>query len=192
MTITPPAVAIWVEGKADEKFVRDFLGHLNLPLRVKNIYLIGGDVRALHNSKNAFLRSRKGKGATNLVVLDANGDFDSCRKAVEEKKAIPLAFDDYFLLPNHRDSGCLETLLESVVVKAHRGIFECFDDYEKCIKEKSAEYNTPDLKARIYAYCEALTSEGNQEKQDYCNSAHWNLDSPALDPLKKFLRKHLS
>ena len=194
MTIKPPAVAIWVEGKADEKFVRDFLNHLNFSLSEEAIVIasIDGGVTKLPKIQS-LLSSFKNQGATNLLILDANGDFDSCCDKVEKEKAkaIPFAFDDYFLLPNHRDSGCLETLLESVVVKAHRGIFECFDDYEKCIKEKSAEYNTPDLKARIYAYCEALTSEGNQEKQDYCNSAHWNLDSPALDPLKKFLRKYL-
>ena len=192
MTIKLPAVAIWVEGKSDEKFVGDFLNHLNFSLSEEAIVItpIGGGVAKLPKIESP-LSILKNQDATNLLILDANGDFDSCCKAVEEAKAIPLAFDYYFLLPNHRDSGCLETLLESVAVDAHRGIFECFGDYEKCIKEKSAEYNTPDLKARIYAYCEALTSVGKEEKQDYCNSAHWNLDSPALDPLKEFLRKYL-
>ena len=186
-----PAVVIWVEGKADSKFVGDFLGHLNLPLPGENIRWIDGGVTKLRKIDPVLL-GLNAQGMTNLVVLDANGDFDSCCKAVEEAKAKPLAFDYYFLLPNHRESGCLETLLEDIAVDKHREIFQCFDDYEKCVKEKPAEYNTPNLKARIYAYCEALQAETHHAKRDYRNSAHWNLDSPALDPLKKFLRKYLS
>ena len=185
-----PAVVIWVEGKADSKFVGDFLDHLNLPLPGENILPIDGGVAKLPKIAPVLL-DLKSQGTMNLVVLDANSDFPRRCAEVEKAKAAPLAFDDYFLLPNHRVAGCLETLLEDIAVDTHRGIFECFDSYEKCIKGKCAEYITPNHKARIYAYCEALKSETDDEKRDYRNSAHWNLDSPALDPLKEFLRKYL-
>ena len=44
------------------------------------------------------------------------------------------------------------------------------------------------MKARIYAYCEALGVETNAKKRDYRDSAYWNLDTPALEPLRAFLR----
>ena len=44
------------------------------------------------------------------------------------------------------------------------------------------------MKAKIYAYCEAIGSEPKEDKRNYLNPSWWNLDIGALEPLKSFLR----
>ena len=190
MAMESPTVVVWVEGITDAKFIGDFLGHLNLVLPKENIRKIGGGVTKLHIVAPQF-SELKDEGMKNLVILDANGDFDSCHKAVENAKT-KFAFDDYFLLPSNQEAGSVETLLARIAVKEHRDIFECFDALEECLRKKESNYSTPLPKTRILAYCETLLGVKIwASERNYRNPAHWNLDSPVLDPLKEFLRKYL-
>ncbi len=70
----------------------------------------------------------------------------------------------------------------------HQIICQCFNEYEACLSNCGSAYVLPNKKAKIYAYCEALGTETNAKKRDYGDPAYWNLDAPALDPLKEFLR----
>ena len=56
------------------------------------------------------------------------------------------------------------------------------------LKELNHQYELPDTKAKIDAYCDACGVEPRDAKRDYGNAEVGNLNAPALDPLKEFLR----
>ena len=78
--------------------------------------------------------------------------------------------------------------MEHIAVPRHGAIYECFGTYEQCLRYANPDYKIPDAKARVYAYCNALRAETKPTERDYFDSNHWNLDAPALEPLKQFLR----
>jgi hypothetical protein len=84
----------------------------------------------------------------------------------------------------------------------HKVFFDCFDDYEKCIKGvKNAEgtpiYNSPNLKGKLHTYISA--QKLNKKYRDrlgagdwlFDRSEYWNLDIVALQALKDFLAENL-
>ena len=90
-------------------------------------------------------------------------------------------------MPNDQDSGDLETLLEWISVAEHRIVYDCFEEYESCLQKQNKSYLIPNRKAKVYAYCEALDIETNESRRDYCDPQHWDLNAPAIVPLKQFL-----
>ena len=118
-----------------------------------------------------------------LILRDAGVNF----KDREMNLGFPLRTTIVFLLPNDCDPGCLETLLEWIAVPDHRVVYECFREYETCLHSYSKSYRLPNLKARIYAYCEALSIESYHSKRDYSDPLYWDLNASALEPLKQFL-----
>lgn len=176
---------MFVEGCSDEAFLRCVLRHLD----ITNVETerINGGVRKLGSVARQMQR-RSQRGNRISVVLDADADFEERRDEYEtECVRHELPVDRFFLLPNHRDTGCLETLLEQVAVSGHRVVYDCFDAYERCLRGQSYAYCVPNLKARIYAYCEALDIETSARSRDYGNTSYWDLDAVALEPLRAFL-----
>ena len=187
------AVAIFVEGMNDKRFIDSLSGHMNLP----NIEVctLGGGVSVLENMKPQIELKRKGRegrkeGKSIAVILDADSDADGKRVEFEkEKNRLELPINRLFLVPDDRNSGCLETLLKDIATPQHREIYNCFSKYEECLREHSGEYRLPDFKARIYAYCEAVGNGPKEEDRDYGDKDHWDLDAPVLTALKEFLRE---
>lgn len=177
---------IFVEGPDDQAFLNDLLQHLNISNA--NTSIIGGGVAKLPKIDNEVRRAYDA-GKLIAIVLDANSDLaNRYAESEKQKESLQLPIARFFLLPNNRDPGCLETLLESMAVSTHRVVYNCFDQYETCLQNHSTPYNLPNHKARIYAYCEALNIETRASKRKYVNSPYWNLDALALEPLKQFLR----
>ena len=177
---------IFVEGPDDQAFLNDLLQHLNISNA--NTSIIGGGVAKLPKVDNEIRRAYDA-GKLIAIVLDANSDFASRYAEFEkQKKSLQLPISRFFLLPNNEDPGCLETLLEALAISTHRVVYNCLDQYKTCLQNHSRSYNLPNHKARIYAYCEALNIETRASKRQYMNSSYWNLDAPALEPLKQFLR----
>ena len=177
---------VFVEGRDDKRFFHCLLERIGL--RQVSIARIGGGVSALRHVAPS-IRRRRDEGGGIAVVLDADDDFGARRdEFIEENEALGLEIDRFFLMPDHRNPGCLETVLEALAVRAHRGIHECFTQYQDCLLERGREYVVPSPKTRIYAYCEALGVEPRGPERDYCDSGCWNLEAPLLDPLKNFLR----
>lgn len=178
------------EGRADQVFLRallNALGRTDLDIEVDTI---GGDYTKLKTNavKNQILRAAdSGKGVA--LVLDANSSIEETRgryhKAVEEE-ALPI--DRVFFLPNDADSGDLESLLERLAVDRHRRVLDCFERYEECLRAADAGYHTPNRKAKIYAYCEAIGGEPKEGERRYLDRSQWNLDAVGLEPLKEFPR----
>lgn len=133
------------------------------------------------------IQRRHDEGWRVAVLLDANGDYANRREEfVATRKELRLPVERFFLLPNDKDQGSLEILLEEMAVLEHRVLYECFDEYEAC-RQKYGIYEPPDRKGRIFAYCEALGIETTASERDYSDSCHWDLDTPALEPLRQFL-----
>ena len=102
---------------------------------------------------------------------------------------------ELFLFPNNSDSGNLEILLEKIINPKHSAIFECFDGYQNCLKGKSKSYKVPASKTKIFAYLDTLLSSqdekfAKEDKRDYRNTNHWDLDNSYLNILKEFLEKY--
>jgi hypothetical protein len=148
------------------------------------------------------------KGDKLCIIFDAdvtanNGGFS---KRLTEIKAIINSIGypniDIFLLPNNSLDGDFETLLEEISNADRKGVYECFDNYESCIKAKltatSKNFISPLRKSRIFAYIDSLPKNKNENEKyfkkgnyQFENLDYWNLDSPYLEPLKQFLAARL-
>lgn len=178
---------LFVEGDSDKVFLSYLLEHL----RAADIEIgvIGGGVSKLATAA-PVIQMRYDAGSRIGVILDANSKPRRRRHEFQQQRdelRLPIADDCCFLLPNNNAPGCLETLLEQIAVSDHRVIYQCFQEYEACLLSRNRSYRLPNPKARIYAYCEALDIETHEERRDYADSLHWDLNSVALKPLKEFL-----
>src|SRR4051812_37709479 len=121
-------VQIFVEGKTDEKFVKDVLIHIGKYNASVLVIEIGG-WNNLPKSENRF-KEATNKGGKNLVIFDADLNIAAKRAAIEAiKTKLGIAFE-LFLFPNNSDPGCVETLIKRIVPQQYQDIFPCFDSYK--------------------------------------------------------------
>ena len=184
-------VRLFVEGKADKKFIQDYITFLlggnpdNL-----DINCIGGWTE-LPKAAQKFKEHSDADGV-NLLIMDAD-DHPAARReqVLQIKERAGIEFE-LFLMPNDQAAGNLESVLYQIINPDHYVIFNCFDEYQNCLRNSSGSYHLPNLKSKIYAYLEALLPRNQTEmlrddKRNYKNTDHWNLNNPYLDPLRKFL-----
>ena len=111
---------------------------------------------------------------------------------------------ELFLLPNNKDVGALEDLLENIINPNNQPVMVCWQTYEEKLREVRIPSKTPPTltipakKTKIYAYLETLLGKSRSQKKlikdanrNYKNTQHWNLDAEYLEPLKEFLQKWL-
>jgi hypothetical protein len=206
---------VFVEGEEDARFLRHYLKRLRYAVVAQPRK--GGSEPAKANKtiavteldgvneKSLFSKKAKEKitpilGETNtaLFVLDANGSFAKKTNLFNKYKAeiaksspplpAPPAKMELFLMPNNKDAGVLEDLLKKLTTPKSP-VFACMERYKKCLRENGVK-KTPNIKAEIYAYCDAHNLFANG-KANYAKAQYWNLQSPALTPLKNFLTKGL-
>ncbi len=183
---------IFVEGVADMRFICDFVKkRFNYSLRehaeVQPIIgkdSIGKFIPNFQQSSSEF---------TNLVVFDANGDIEKRRNELNQKRdEFEIDFEE-FLVPNNKDKGDLETLLENIIHQNTRPVLKCIDDFVKCLDIIPARpFQTPNQKSKIYLYASLLTTneEAKEKNRTYLNQEIWNLESVYLNPLFEFLQPH--
>lgn len=109
----------------------------------------------------------------------------------------------YFLYPNNRDEGEVETLMEATARRdLHQTFFDCFEDYERCVlgskdTEGNPLYNTPNLKGKLHTYISAQKLSNNKRRRIgsgnwlFDDGTFWDLNVVSLQPLKEFLSKEL-
>lgn len=179
-------VSIYVEGKADKRFIEDTIKYLELDNILTPEIIITNGYQGLKHYKQK-IELTKDLGGLNIVIFDA--DQNKSEKEVSIKMMDEIA--SYFFFPNNNDNGDLEDLLSQIINPDHKGILDCFEDYQTCVKDKG-EYILPNKKARIYAYCEAVlpkkSMEVQEDKRNYLDQEIWKMDSPAMNPLLEFLR----
>lgn len=178
---------VFCEGRSD----KTFLDCVTRRMKIENLEMapIGGGVS--HLAKIApQIRRRHDEGRRVALILDANSDPAGRRRSLDDTLAqLELTVFETFLLPNNRDPGCLEDVLEGLAVEDHRAIYDCLANYEECLMDCGPEYQAPHAKGKIYAYCEALGIETRDRERDYTDDRYWNLEAAEMEPLKQFLQR---
>ena len=182
---------IFVEGKTDKVFVEQYFYHV-FGVSIPKDFVV--PTNAKDNRQN---------GGKNLVIFDADDDVEKRRTELLSWKEKENLDFELFLIPNDKEAGALETLLENIINPNNEPIFKCWDKYESDlgqlkIKGRTTPLTVPGKKAKIYAYLSALLGKSDDEqklaqteRRDYRNPLHWNLDAEYLEPLKEFLQKWL-
>lgn len=195
---------LYVEGIADSVFFKQYLQHcFGITVPEEQIVVLEGWTNIKGISALQRMRSTTDNGGVNLVILDADADYEERRKDVldwGQKNSVEF---ELFLLPNNHDSGTLEDLLEHIINPNNRPIFDCWEHYEQELVQLDIPgrtpppLTTPAKKTKIYGYLEALLGESKSQKElikeanrNYENPLHWDLDSNNLLPLKDFLSKY--
>ncbi len=200
-------IRIFCEGISDQRFLRDFLKvHYNIDISDKDLKN-NNYIENLGSWNNLKVRKEKISETysdyTSLIFLDADDE------KVKEKAGFTETINfinnlmkswnwtkyDIFVLPNNQDSGTVEDLLENVINKKHSQIFECWNEFEKCIsKDKSLKI--PAKKSKIYSYLECLNEKDNcsDRNRNFQDENLWeirNLENPYILKLKQFLDQYL-
>jgi hypothetical protein len=206
-------IRIFCEGISDQRFLRDFLQvHYNINVSDENLkknrFIENmGSWNKLNIQKDKIVESFS--DYTSLIFLDADDEkvidkpgFEATIEYVNElMKSWNWTKYDIFVLPNNQDSGTVEDLLQNVINKKHSQIFECWNEFEKCLSKKDELFTIPAKKSKIYSYLECLHGITNKEKdkckdsfRDFQDENLWeirNLENPYILKLKEFLDKHL-
>lgn len=180
----PKKINLIVEGICDDIFVQQLIAYLKIPYDDIKSQLLQGNLYNIPQIKNQFHQATD-NDFENILIIDADDDCDhtetELKKIIEENDLVTK----YFILPNHQDSGNLETLLIQILKSNHSEFFDCFDDLDKCLAPKP--YDSPNNKALVFALLESVGLEGKCEKRNYSDQNHWDLDHEYLKPLKDFL-----
>ena len=105
---------IFVEGKADRKFVADFIRFLfEINYLDEIINLDGKD--GIAKAKNTFNENTDMNG-TNLLIFDADEDFKIKFAELNRIKAELEINFEIFLFPDNNDKGELEHLLSNIIL----------------------------------------------------------------------------
>jgi hypothetical protein len=142
-----------------------------------------------------------------VIVFDADGEYNNggFEKRKSEILAILKELDldlNLFLFPNNADDGDFETLLSRIANPSRKGVFDCFDKYEVCIKsldnDDGTTFRVPLRKSRIYAYFESFDETDKDKDKEarnktffYDNPEYWNLESVHLNSLRDFLTENI-
>lgn len=202
---------IIVEGDADKKFFEDYYHHIFGEKAPKSSIThpgkdgdTGGYQKLKSEDAIGVMRQNTDMGGINLVIFDADEDTEARRsELLVIKEEFGVEFE-LFLLPNDKDAGALEDLLENIINPNNQPVMDCWQTYEEKLREVRIPSKTPPTltipakKTKIYAYLETLLGKSRSQKKlikdanrNYKNTQHWNLDAEYLKPLKEFLQKWL-
>lgn len=202
---------IIVEGDADKKFFEDYYHHIFGKKAPKSSIThpgkdgdTGGYQKLKSEDAIGVMRQNTDMGGINLVIFDADEETEARRsELLVIKEEFGVEFE-LFLLPNDKDAGALEDLLENIINPNNQPVMDCWQTYEEKLREVRIPSKTPPTltipakKTKIYAYLETLLGKSRSQKKlikdanrNYKNTQHWNLDAEYLEPLKEFLQKWL-
>ena len=95
-----------------------------------------------------------------FAIVDADTSFESRNE--EMSTLTGTKGIEYYIFPNNKDNGDLETLLLSHIPEENETI-KCFDAYETCVTQVHPD-NKIDNKAKLYAY---TTLEHDKKPEQY-------------------------
>lgn len=196
---------IFVEGVADARFIKQYIGHLfGYVVDDERLVILKGWDNLKTEATALRMHSMSANGGVNLVIVDADKDSMARKDEIEKWQQANKVQFELFLLPNNHDAGTLEDLLENIINPNNRPIFDCWEHYEQELVQLDIPgrtpppLTTPAKKTKIYGYLEALLGETKSQKElikeanrNYENPQHWNLDAEYLEPLKTFIMKNI-
>ena len=200
---------IIVEGDADKKFFWDYFHHLFGEQASKDSIIhsgkdgdTGGYTKLKSEEILQAMRKNTNQGGVNLVIFDADENPEARRKellAIKDEFGVEF---ELFLLPNNKDAGELEDMLEQIINPNNQPVMDCWQTYEGELEKVRIPTKIPPTltipakKTKIYAYLETLLDKSRSQKKlikdanrNYENAQHWNLDAEYLEPLKEFLKR---
>ncbi len=163
-------VYIIVEGQTDKALVKNILTPKLEKTDFEFLGLNGIDSvkKTIENLEELGLSQH-----SYFAIVDADTSFTT-RK--EEMEALTTTNQvPFYIFPNHRDNGDLETLLLSLVNEENK-IIKCFDTYVTCVDK---DINN---KAKLYAY---TTLEHDKRPEQYIQELTLRND---FDDLKERLQ----
>ena len=176
---------ILVEGHTDKDFFELYCKYLKLNIKKYDIISVNG-------KDNLKKRVDLVKGNKNyLIVFDADYNYDNSKANIENQISqmnIPKENYDIFLLPNNKDNGDIETLIENIAL--HKDVLNCFEGYKKCINgliSKNNNIKLPPKKSKVFAYMESFGFKNTIKPKEFDLSPYVNFEDKYLEPLKNFL-----
>ena len=202
---------IIVEGEADKRFFEDYYHHLFHEKAPMGSIMhpgkdsdTGGYTKLREEDSINALRQNTDAGGKNFVIFDADDDCETRRQellAIQEEFGVEF---ELFLLPNNKDAGELEDMLEQIINPNNQPVMDCWATYEGELEKVRIPTKTPPTltipakKTKIYAYLETLLGKTRSQKKlikdanrNYENTEHWNLDAEYLESLKEFLIENM-
>ena len=145
-------VFIIVEGKTDKELIKNILSPMKENSNFKFLGLKGIDSvkKTIDNLEELGLSQN-----SYFAIVDADNSFKDINEEME--KLTKTNNVPFYIFPNHKDDGDLETLLLSGIEEENK-IIKCFNDYQKCVGKKV------DNKAKLYAY---TTLELKKRPEEY-------------------------
>lgn len=189
---------IFVEGVADARFIKQYIGHLfGYVVDDERLVILKGWDNLKTEATALRMHSMSANGGVNLVIVDTDKDFQIRKDEIAKWQQANKVQFELFLLPNNHDAGTLEDLLENIINPNNRPIFDCWEHYEQELVQTDIPgrtpppLTTPAKKTKIYGYLEALLAPKQKDlikerNRNYENPQHWNLDSEYMEPLKRF------
>ena len=149
-------VYIIVEGLTDKALIKNILSHKTENVDFKFLGLNGIEsVKSMLNKLNKHDLSEN----KYFAIVDADSSFKTRNEemtALTQTNQVP-----FYIFPNHKNDGDLETLLLSDINEDNQ-IIKCFDEYKVCVNKAVAK--NIDNKAKLYAY---TTLEHNKRPEQY-------------------------
>ncbi|MBZ7948050.1 hypothetical protein H2256_03670 [Campylobacter sp. RM9929] len=181
-------MTIFVEGLNDEQFLKDYLSYLQI--NDFKIMQVGGNTKLKYNKDIKKYKDNIEEVENVKIIFDADNDLEEARKNIKEQLGNELFNKcEIFLIPNNKDEGNLETLIEKIAKE--KCILKCFDRYVKCLtklQKKNQDIRLPAKKSKVYAYNHCFGYK-NGDKNYKIDDRYFDLESNYLQPLKDFLSK---
>lgn len=172
---------ILVEGHTDKDFLELYCKYLKLNIKKDDIISVNGK----DNLKNRVNLVKENY----LIVFDADDDYNNSKSNIENQISqmnIPKENYDIFLLPNNKDNGDIETLIEKIAL--HKEVLNCFEGYKKCITElENDKIKLPPKKSKVFAYMESFGFKNTIKPKEFDLSPYVDFEDKYLEPLKNFL-----
>lgn len=186
-------IKILVEGRSDKDFLILLLKFIDKEKYVDIYDCEGKDgIVNIKEKLKANLDAANTRDCSNiLIIFDADNSTEIARKNIEKQLRDLNFFNKnikIFLLPNNKDSGNLETLLEKIA--KHQDILDCFNCYLNCIEDKKntiPNLKTPNKKSKWFAYKEAFGYKNGIKDENFDISEYVDFNSDYIKNLKEFL-----
>lgn len=171
---------ILVEGHTDKDFLELYCKYLNIEVRI--------DV--VDGKDNLINRVNLVKANKNyLIIFDADNDYNNSKDNIENQiNQMNISNENYdiFLLPNNKDNGNLETLIEKIA--CHKEVLNCFESYKKCISELGInDIKLPTKKDKVFAYMQSFGFKNSIKPKEFDLSPYVDFENKYLEDLKNFL-----
>lgn len=173
---------ILVEGHTDKDFLELYCKFLNIE-KARIDVVVGKD--NLKNREELVVRDDE----KHLIIFDADCNYDKSKTNIENQinqMNIPKQNYDIFLLPNNKDNGNLETLIEKIA--RHKEVLKCFEGYEECISKLGInDIKLPPKKDKVFAYMQSFGFKNSIKPKEFDLSPYVDFENKYLEDLKNFL-----